>query len=62
MLILQNFEKHEPFCENMNFLTKFCEQLAKPIWQHWLFLVIVVNSTCYTQSIEQPFITEWGGT
>ena len=35
MLILQNFEKHELFCENMNFLTKFCEQLAKPIWQHW---------------------------
>ena len=33
MLILQNFEKHEPFCENMNFLTKFCEQLVKPIWQ-----------------------------
>ena len=32
MLILQNFEKHELFCENMNFLTKFCEQLVLHTW------------------------------
>ena len=28
---LQNFEKNELFSENMNFLTKFCEQLVQPI-------------------------------
>ena len=27
---MQNFEKHELFCENMNFLTKFVNNWPKP--------------------------------